>query len=116
VKREVIVAPRLDHARPRLAPPKRRRQHASLRATARRTTTDHAPPSNEARDRTPLRDRGVVLLAVFTAAMLVMVALAVVVGMHDTFWILVPVMAVDFVLTASVLVMVVRLLDDGDDG
>jgi hypothetical protein len=53
---------------------------------------------------------------VFTAAMLVMVVLAIVVGMSSTFWILVPVMAVDFVLTGAVLLMLVRLLDDGDGG
>jgi hypothetical protein len=119
------VAPRLDHARPPLAPPNRRapspasrRRHASLPAAVRPAAADHttqpcdAPTS--AAERSPLRDRGVGLLAVFTAAMLVMVALAVVVGMHNSLWILVPVMAVDFVLTAIVLLMVVRLLDDGE--
>jgi hypothetical protein len=45
--------------------------------------------------------------------MLVMVALAVLVGSVDAWWILVPVMAVDFAVTAAILVMMVRLLNDG---
>ena len=121
------MTPRLAHPRPPLAPSNRRiaaspscRQVASLPAPVRPTEADHAPQPSDARaptgERTPLRDRGVGLLGVFTAAMLVMVALAVVVGMHDTFWILVPVMAVDFVLTATVLMVVVRLLDEGHGG
>jgi hypothetical protein len=64
----------------------------------------------------PLPDRGAGLLAVFTTALLVMVALAVVVGMIDAWWILVPVMAVDLALTATVIAMVIGLLHDGDSG
>jgi hypothetical protein len=53
------------------------------------------------------------LLATFTVAILGMVSLAVLVGAVDAWWILVPVMAVDFAVTAAVLVMMVRLLNDG---
>jgi hypothetical protein len=48
--------------------------------------------------------------------MLVMVALAVVVGAIGSWWILIPVMAVDFAVTAAVLVMMARLLNDGRGG
>ena len=60
----------------------------------------------------PQRDRGIGLLATFTASMLGMVALAVLVGAVDAWWILVPVMAVDFAVTTGVLMMMVRLLSD----
>jgi hypothetical protein len=59
-----------------------------------------------------LRDRGLGLLAAFTGAVLVIVALVWVVGLVDRAWILAPVMAVQLVLTAVVLVAVARLLDD----
>jgi hypothetical protein len=67
----------------------------------------HLPPTGD-----PLRDRGDGLLGAFTAAMLVMVVLTVVVAMSNTLWILVPVMSVDFVLSVAVLLMVVRLLNE----
>jgi hypothetical protein len=41
-----------------------------------------------------------------------MVVMAVVVGMVDAGWILIPVMAVYLVVTAGVFVMVARLLND----
>jgi hypothetical protein len=46
--------------------------------------------------------------------MLVMIVMAVVVGMVDAWWVLIPVMATDFAVTAAVLVVVVSLLNDGD--
>jgi hypothetical protein len=52
-------------------------------------------------------------MAVFIAAMLLIVGLVWLLGAVDQWWILVPVMLVDFVLTAAVLAMVTRLLDDG---
>jgi hypothetical protein len=61
-----------------------------------------------------LSDRGLEFMAAFIAAMLLMVAMAVVVGMVNAGWILIPVMAVDFAVTGAVLAMVIRLLDDGD--
>jgi hypothetical protein len=54
------------------------------------------------------------LLVVFTASALVVVALAVLVGAIGRLWVLIPVMAVDFAVTAVVLVMVAKLLEDAD--
>jgi hypothetical protein len=51
---------------------------------------------------------------VFLAATLVMVAAIIVVGIADRWWVLVPVMLVDFAITFGVMSYVVRLL--GDDG
>jgi hypothetical protein len=48
--------------------------------------------------------------------MLVMVALAVLVGAIDRWWILIPVMAVDFAVTAAILVTMARLLSDDRGG
>jgi hypothetical protein len=59
-----------------------------------------------------LRDRGIGLLATFTAGALLIVALTVLVGTVGHWWILVPVMAIDFMVAAGVLVMTARLLDD----
>jgi hypothetical protein len=61
----------------------------------------------------PLRDRGIPLLAIFTAATLLIVVLVCVVGSVDRWWILIPVMAVDLAFTGLVLVVMVLLLDDG---
>lgn len=62
----------------------------------------------------PLRDRGLSLFAIFTIAMFVMVVLAVVTAIVGAWWILVPVMIVDFAATAAVLVSIASLLADGD--
>jgi hypothetical protein len=67
-------------------------------------------------DVTPLRDRGLVLLAVFTAATLLIVALVCLVGAIDHWWVLIPVMAADLAVTGAVLAMMSRLLDDGYGG
>ena len=45
----------------------------------------------------------------------VIVALVCVVGSVDRWWILIPVMAVDFAVTGAVLAMMVRLLDDDSE-
>ena len=50
----------------------------------------------------------------FTFAVLVIVVLTVVLGAVDRWWILIPVMAVHFGVTAAVLTRTGRLLDDGD--
>ena len=65
-------------------------------------------------DVAPIRDHGLTLLAVFTASMLVMVGLAVVIAAVGRWWILVPVMVVDLAVTTAVLASVARLLNDGD--
>ena len=62
----------------------------------------------------PLTDRGLILLVVFTASALTIVALAVLVGAIGRWWVLIPVMAVDFAVTTAVLVTVAKLLEDAD--
>jgi hypothetical protein len=62
-----------------------------------------------------LRDRGISLLAIFTAATLLIVALVCLVAGVDRWWILIPVMAVDLAVTGIVLAAMVRLLDDGSE-
>jgi hypothetical protein len=61
----------------------------------------------------PLPDRGVRFLFVFVAAMLIMVAGVTLVGAVGQWWILAPVMLVDFIVTFVVLALVVELLGDG---
>jgi hypothetical protein len=55
-----------------------------------------------------------VLLLVFFVATLVMVAAIVLVGSVTSYWVLVPVMLLDFLVTIIVIASIVRLL--GDDG
>ena len=59
-------------------------------------------------------DRGVILLVVFTASVLTIVALVVLIGAIGRWWTLIPVMAVDFAVTAAVLVTVAKLLEGSD--
>ena len=66
------------------------------------------------RDPSPMRDHGLTLMIVFTAAMLVMAGLAAVTAVVGQWWILVPVMAVDLAATGAVLAIVAKLLDDGN--
>jgi len=54
------------------------------------------------------------LLGVFTAATLLMVALVVFIGALGRWWTLIPVMALHLAVTAAVLMTVIRLLDGGD--
>lgn len=55
------------------------------------------------------------MLLVFLAATLVMVAAVTAIGLVDRWWVLVPVMLVDFAATFSVLAGITRLLaDDGE--
>ncbi len=102
------MAPRLEHPRPVA---RTRRPSATAGAHPRRPSLPTPAPVAA-----PLRDRGVGLLAAFTSAMLLIVAMAVLVGAIDRWWILIPVMAVDFAVTAAVMVMMARLLNDGRDG
>jgi hypothetical protein len=53
-----------------------------------------------------LADRGVVLFGLFTVSALAITAIVVLVGAIARWWILIPVMAVDFAVTAAVLVTV----------
>ena len=69
-------------------------------------------PSSPIRERQPATDRGIGLLIIFTAGVLVMVGLITLTAIIGRWWILGPVMAFDFVVTAAVLAIIVRLLDD----
>jgi hypothetical protein len=61
-----------------------------------------------------MRDRGIGLLLIFVSAMLVMVVAVAVVTVVDRWWVLAPVMLVDFAVTFAVLAAIVRLLrNDG---
>jgi hypothetical protein len=53
------------------------------------------------------------MLAIFTGAMLLIVALVCLVGSVDRWWILIPAMAIDLALTGAVLAVVIWLLNDG---
>ena len=53
------------------------------------------------------------VLRVFTGAMLIMVAAATLVGAVGQWWVLAPVMLVDFILTFIVLALFVGLLGEG---
>jgi hypothetical protein len=86
-------------------------------ATARPPRTSSAVPARDASRRepetAPLRDPGIGLLAVFTASMLLIVGLVCLVGGIDRWWVLIPVMTIDLAVTAAVLAVMLRLLDDG---
>ena len=79
-----------------------------------RSSRQPAEPSLPERRPPPLADRGLILLVVFTVSALVIVVLAVLVGAIARWWVLVPVMAVDFGVTAAVLVTVAKLLENAD--
>lgn len=113
------MAPRLEELRPpldrRAARPSRpatgaRPPHRDHRTSAR----DGRPGRGHERRPPPVADRGLMLLIVFTASALTVVALVVLVAAIDSLWTLIPVMAVDFAVTAAVLITVVRLLNDPD--
>ena len=72
-----------------------------------------SPRTSPAGTSASLPDRGVRVLLVFTAAMLIMVAAATLVGAVGQWWVLVPVMLVDFILTFIVLALFVELLGEG---
>jgi len=63
----------------------------------------------------PEQDRGLGLLIMFTAGALVMVALIVLTAAVDRGWMLIPVIAIDLVVTTAVLASIARLLNVGSD-
>jgi hypothetical protein len=122
------VAPFVEHPslprnrRPRRDPPVRVRGPRSS-AAAPSTPTRHgrvAPPPgappHSSRGPAPLRDRGSVLLIVFTSALLLMVGLISLAAVVDRTWVLIPVLAIDVTLTTAVLASVLRLMgnDNGE--
>jgi hypothetical protein len=77
--------------------------------------TPSPAPAVPSREPSQLRDRGISLLTIFTAATLLIVALVCLVAGVDRWWILIPVMAVDLAVTGIVIAAMVRLLDDGSE-
>jgi hypothetical protein len=61
------------------------------------------------------RDRGIELLLAFVVAALVMVVAVAIVAVVGRWWVLVPVMLVDFAATFAVIATIVHLLRDGGD-
>ena len=117
------MAPRLEELRPPVdrhvgraattgvRPPRRGHITSAHDDRDRRHATDPAVPE---RPPPQLADRGLILFVVFTASALAIVALVVIVGAIGSWWILIPVMAVDFAVTAAVLITVAKLLEDSD--
>jgi len=106
------------------APAPRTRRRGDARRAAGSSRRPAPPPNPEpaplpsarpssAETSAPLQDRGVRVLLVFTAAVLIMVAAATLVGAVGQWWVLAPVMLVDFILTFIVLVLFVELLGEG---
>lgn len=68
--------------------------------------------SSQSRESGPATDRGIGLLLMFTAGVLVMVGLITLIAIIGSWWMLGPVMAFDIVVTAAVLAIIARLLGD----
>ena len=117
------MAPRLEQLRPPAdrhvgraattgARPRRRghitsgRDGQDRRHAAEPAVPERPPPS--------LAARGVMLFVVFTASALAIVGLVVVIGTIGSWWTLIPVMVIDFTVTAAVLITVAKLLEDSD--
>jgi hypothetical protein len=98
------------HAPSRRPPPESdRRQDHSRRNPDSPLVPPPEPTPVEGRGR-PIQDRGIGLLIIFTAGVLVMVALISLTAVIGAWWMLVPVMVFDFAVTASMLAVIVRLL------
>jgi len=121
------VAPSAEHPSlprnrsPRRDPPARTRapRSAPTSASTRRGHVAPPPPgapADSSRGPAPLRDRGSVLLLVFTSALLLMVGLISLAAVVDRAWVLIPVMAIDLTVTTAVLATVLRLMgnDNGE--
>jgi fatty acid desaturase len=74
-----------------------------------------APPPSPAAGGSSDRDPGIELLLAFVVAALVMVVAAAILAVVGRWWVLVPVMLVDFVATFAVIASIVHLLRDGGD-
>jgi hypothetical protein len=114
------------HRTQRQTSPLRQRHSAPSRPEGRRRATKTTPQEDrrrQTRERSsdperppPLKpDRGLGLLIVFTGGVLVMVALISLTAVVGTWWMLIPVMTIDFAVTVAVLASIVRLLDHGSD-
>jgi fatty acid desaturase len=92
--------------RTRSTPPRGRRSAAPLP-----TSPISARPSPPA-DGSSERDRGIELLLAFVVAALVMVVAVAILAVVGSWWVLVPVMLVDFTATFAVIATIVHLLRD----
>jgi hypothetical protein len=117
------MAPRIEELRPptdrhagratttRARPPRRGHLTPARNGQDRRHATEPAVPEHPP---PPLGDRGLILFVVFTASALAIVGLVVLIGAIGSWWALIPVIAVDFTVTAAVLMTVAKLLEDSD--
>jgi hypothetical protein len=117
------MAPRLEELHPPLDRRAARPATTGVRPPRRGHTTSgrpdragqqHTKPAIPERRPPPPADRGLILLIVFTASALTIVALVVLVAAIGSWWTLIPIMAVDFAVTAAVLITVAKLLEDAD--
>jgi hypothetical protein len=119
------VEPRLEHLRrpsrrPRRSPapadgPRSLRSLPAIPPTREAAGAEPSKPPSPPNEKTsPLRDRGLTLLGTVTAAALSIVALSWLVAVVARWWILVPAMAIALTLTAIVLGVMVRLLNDSE--
>src|SRR4051812_29070771 len=102
----VTRAPR-PHPHPPPGTPRANRHEAAVG-----TPVVSPRPPSQIREPRPAADRGIGLLIIFTAGVLAMVGLITLTAVIDSWWILGPVMAIDFLVTAAVLAIIVRLLGD----
>jgi hypothetical protein len=102
------AATRAPSRRP--APASDRRQNHSRQHPDTPSVPPPEPTPVEGRGK-PIQDRGIGLLIIFTAGVLVMVALISLTAIIGAWWMLAPVIAVDFAVTASMLAVIVRLLE-----
>lgn len=99
---------------PAAGTPRTRRRDEARPATEKSRRPAPPPSARQAsRPSASLPDRGIRVLLAFVTAMLIMVAGVTLVGAVDQWWVLVPVMLVDFILTFTVLALFVELLGEG---
>lgn len=100
---------------PTARPPRTRRRRDAGHATARtqRPAPPHSARPSPSETSASLPDRGIRVVLAFVAAMLIMVAGVTLVGAVDQWWVLAPVMLVDFILTFVVVALFVELLGEG---
>jgi hypothetical protein len=87
----------------------------SQRAAAPPPTSPISARPSPASDGSSDRDRGIELLLAFVVAALVMVIAVAILAVAGRWWVLVPVMLVDFAATLAVIATIVHLLRDGGD-
>jgi hypothetical protein len=119
VKKEDLVSPLSDH--PPIATRRGKAHAARVRAPAAGRSSPVSSGGDAAEPPEPQQqqrdvDSGLILLLTFTVAMLVMVGMATLAAVVDRMWILIPVMAVDLIVTVGVIASIAGLLNNGDGG